>query len=91
MPDPRPQRARVVHFDETLDLRDLTLVVQDWGGPIGLGMAVRHPDRVRALAEIGVEIRTGVAETGVLGLLRAHSASGSSTSTKVYKSGATGT
>ena len=34
---------------ETLDLRDLTLVVQDWGGPIGLGMALRHPDRVRAL------------------------------------------
>jgi haloalkane dehalogenase len=34
---------------ESLDLRDLTLVVQDWGGPIGLGVAVRHPDRIRAL------------------------------------------
>jgi haloalkane dehalogenase len=34
---------------ESLDLRDLTLVVQDWGGPIGLGVAVRHPERIRAL------------------------------------------
>jgi pimeloyl-ACP methyl ester carboxylesterase len=32
-----------------LDLRDITLVVQDWGGPIGLGMAARHPDRIKAL------------------------------------------
>jgi pimeloyl-ACP methyl ester carboxylesterase len=34
---------------ESLDLRNLTLVMQDWGGPVGLGAAVRHPDRVRAL------------------------------------------
>lgn len=34
---------------ETLDLRDLTLVMQDWGGPIGLGVAARHPDRISAL------------------------------------------
>ena len=29
-----------------LDLQGLTLVVQDWGGPIGLRMATREPDRV---------------------------------------------
>lgn len=34
---------------EQLDLRDLTLVMQDWGGPIGMGVAMRHPERVRAL------------------------------------------
>ena len=34
---------------EALDLRELTLVLQDWGGPIGLGVAARHPERVRAL------------------------------------------
>ena len=34
---------------ETLDLRNITLVVHDWGGAIGLGMAARHPDRIRAL------------------------------------------
>jgi pimeloyl-ACP methyl ester carboxylesterase len=32
-----------------LDLRNITLVVQDWGGPIGLGVAARHPDRFKAL------------------------------------------
>ena len=30
-----------------LDLRDITLVVHDWGGAIGLGVATRHPDRFR--------------------------------------------
>jgi haloalkane dehalogenase len=32
-----------------LGLADLTLVVHDWGGPIGFGWAVRHPERVRRL------------------------------------------
>ncbi len=32
-----------------LDLRDVTLVMQDWGGPIGLGVLARDPERVRAL------------------------------------------
>lgn len=27
------------------DLRDVTLVCQDWGGPIGLGVLAREPDR----------------------------------------------
>jgi cis-3-alkyl-4-acyloxetan-2-one decarboxylase len=29
----------------SLDLRDITLVVHDWGGAIGLGCAGRHPER----------------------------------------------
>ncbi|MEV3905779.1 haloalkane dehalogenase [Mycobacterium sp. NPDC050551] len=29
----------------TLDLRDVTLVAQDWGGPIGLSVLARDPDR----------------------------------------------
>ena len=28
-----------------LDLREITLMVQDWGGPIGFAVATRHPDR----------------------------------------------
>lgn len=32
-----------------LDLRDVTLVVHDWGGPIGLGLARRHPERIARL------------------------------------------
>jgi len=31
---------------ESLDLRDAVVVVQDWGGPIGLSWAVAHPERV---------------------------------------------
>jgi haloalkane dehalogenase len=34
---------------EHLDLRDITLVVHDWGGAIGMGVAVRHPERIRRL------------------------------------------
>ena len=32
-----------------LDLDDITLVVHDWGGAIGMGFAVRHPERIRRL------------------------------------------
>jgi pimeloyl-ACP methyl ester carboxylesterase len=31
---------------EELDLRNITLVVHDWGGAIGMAWAVQHPDRV---------------------------------------------
>jgi len=34
---------------DSLDLRDITLVMQDWGGPIGIGYAVRHPERIHSL------------------------------------------
>ena len=32
-----------------LELNDITLVVHDWGGAIGMGFAVRHPERIRRL------------------------------------------
>lgn len=32
-----------------LDLRGLTLVCHDWGGPTGLGFALSNPDRLKAL------------------------------------------
>ncbi len=34
---------------EELDLRDATAVVHDWGGPIGLRLAVEHPERFSRL------------------------------------------
>lgn len=34
---------------EYLDLKDITLVVGDWGGPIGLSYAIRHPENVRSI------------------------------------------
>ena len=36
-------------FVDRLGLTDLTLMVQDWGGPIGLGLAGRRPELVRRL------------------------------------------
>ena len=34
---------------DELQLTDINLVVHDWGGMIGLGWAVRHPDRIKRL------------------------------------------
>jgi haloalkane dehalogenase len=36
-------------FITRLDLRNLVIVVQDWGGPIGMGYVVEHRDNVRGL------------------------------------------
>jgi haloalkane dehalogenase len=44
-----PHADRLDALLESLDLHDVTAVVQDWGGPIGLSWAVRHPERVRSL------------------------------------------
>ncbi|MHB2019778.1 MAG: alpha/beta fold hydrolase [Candidatus Xenobia bacterium] len=33
------------HLVTTLDLRRISLIVHDWGGAIGMGVAGRHPDR----------------------------------------------
>ena len=32
-----------------LDLRDITMYIMDWGGPIGLGYATAHPENMRGL------------------------------------------
>jgi haloalkane dehalogenase len=34
---------------DELDLKNITFVIQDWGGPIGAAYALRHPDRVKRL------------------------------------------
>lgn len=36
-------------FILTMDLNDLTLVVHDFGGPIGLNVAILHPERIKSL------------------------------------------
>jgi haloalkane dehalogenase len=42
------EESRVVEeFVDRLGLRDLTLIMQDWGGPIGIDFAERHPEVVR--------------------------------------------
>jgi haloalkane dehalogenase len=46
----------VARFARELDLRGLTVVMQDWGGPIGFRLAVEHPERVARL----VVLNTGI-------------------------------
>ena len=42
--------ARVIEaFIETLDLDDIIVMLQDWGGPIGLWYAGRHPENIAGL------------------------------------------
>lgn len=43
-----PEHSAVVElFVDHLGLTDLTVMVQDWGGPVGLGLAGRRPELVR--------------------------------------------
>ena len=44
---------------EQLDLRGATLVVHDWGGPIGLRVAVEHADRIDRLVILASGVFTG--------------------------------
>jgi len=44
---------------EELDLRDATAVVHDWGGPIGLRLAVEHPDRIGRIVVLDTGLFTG--------------------------------
>lgn len=39
--------ADLKHFIEGLDLQNITLIVHDWGGPIGLGVAELMPERFK--------------------------------------------
>lgn len=45
----RRRIADLTHVLDELDLREITLVVHDWGGAIGLGAALARPERFRAL------------------------------------------
>ena len=54
-----PRRRSAATLLEDLDLRDATFVVHDWGGPIGLRLAVEHPDRVARLVIMDTGLFTG--------------------------------
>lgn len=50
--------VRSLVFDE-LDLREVTLVGQDWGGLIGLRLAAEHPDRFARIVAANTGLPTG--------------------------------
>ncbi|WP_280272239.1 alpha/beta fold hydrolase [Nocardia wallacei] len=45
---------------DELDLTGITLVMHDWGGPIGAGFALRHPDRVARLFATNTVVPLGL-------------------------------
>jgi haloalkane dehalogenase len=53
------------HLDQ-VDLDDVTVVVQDWGGPIGLRWAVEHADQVGRLVVMNTGLFTGRVSKGFL-------------------------
>jgi haloalkane dehalogenase len=44
---------------EDLDLRKATIVVHDWGGPIGLRLAVEHAERIERIVILDTGLFTG--------------------------------
>ena len=84
----KPQSGReyslerhVRHFTALMDelgLEGVTLVLQDWGGPIGLNWAVKHPDRVKRLVILntwsGGEVPDHRSAPGAFRLVRARGA-----------------
>ena len=51
-------------FVETLDLREVTLVCQDWGGLLGLPVAVEEPERFARLVPMNTDCVAGDRELG---------------------------
>jgi haloalkane dehalogenase len=49
----------IVRLVEALDLRAVTVVVHDWGGPIGLRLAVERPDRVARVVVLNTGVGAG--------------------------------
>jgi haloalkane dehalogenase len=51
-------------FVEALDLREITLVCQDWGGLIGLRVAAEHPERFARIVAANTFLPTGDTSPG---------------------------
>jgi tRNA(adenine34) deaminase len=52
-------RQVLLEFVERLDLRDIVLVVQDWGGLLGLTLPMEDPSRYRGLLVMNTALATG--------------------------------
>ncbi|MEO7402274.1 MAG: haloalkane dehalogenase [Burkholderiales bacterium] len=52
-------RRMLIAFIETLDLRNITLVVQDWGGLLGLTLPLAAPSRFTRLLAMNTMLGTG--------------------------------
>jgi pimeloyl-ACP methyl ester carboxylesterase len=53
---PMDHAANLLQLIRHLGLRDLTLLVHDWGGPIGIGALLREPERVANLVILNTTV-----------------------------------
>jgi haloalkane dehalogenase len=53
-------------LNDRLDVRDATIVVQDWGGPIGLRWAMENRDRVARIVVMNTGLFTGRVSQGFM-------------------------
>jgi haloalkane dehalogenase len=67
------QVAWIRHWVEALDLRDITLVCQDWGSLIGLRLAAENPERFSRIVLSNGGLPVGVGFSRAFGLWRAFS------------------
>jgi haloalkane dehalogenase len=51
--------ASIAGLLEELDIHEATIVVHDWGGPIGLRLAVEHPERIARTVILDTGLFTG--------------------------------
>lgn len=51
--------ATAISLLEELDLRDATIVVHDWGGPIGLRVAIERPQQISRVVVLDTGLFTG--------------------------------
>lgn len=49
---PEDQARNFEKFMESLNLKDVTLIFNDWGGPIGFSYAIAHPEKISKLVII---------------------------------------
>lgn len=54
----------LVSFIEQLDLQDITIIVQDWGGLLGLPLAVEYEDRIKRIVIMNTGLMTGDIDLG---------------------------
>jgi pimeloyl-ACP methyl ester carboxylesterase len=52
-------RSMLMRFIEVLDLRRVTLVVQDWGGLLGLTLPMEYPERIDRMIVMNTALATG--------------------------------
>lgn len=50
----------VVKLVKFLGLKDITLIVHDWGGAIGMGLATRHPELIKRIVVLNTAAFTSI-------------------------------